>query len=128
MSIDLSQLDDKYGDILREYCHLALQKELTEAATERLTEILTLAESDKELTLLFNEADHFLAHQLGLLDIADRSRYEQQQAKLRAKLGPQPAETKRPSPLPNKQRVFCSEILQRGWMVHYCLQSPALLE
>jgi hypothetical protein len=128
MSIDLSQLDDKYGDILREYCRLGLQKELTEADTERLTQILTLAESNKELTLLFNEADHFLAHELGLLDIDDRSRYEQQQAKLRAKLGSQPVETKRPNPLPNKQRVFCSEILQRSWMIHYCLRSPALLE
>ncbi len=129
MSIDLLPLDDsyedvlhEYGDILREYCQLASQKTLSEADVDRLTEILTIAESDNKLTFLINEADHFLAHQLGLLDIDDRNRYENQQAQLGAKLGLQRAANKHSNPLPVGQRVFCSEALGlRGWMVYYCL-------
>lgn len=129
MLIDLLQLDDSYEDIsqeyeaiLCEYCQLASQKSLSEEESERLAQILTVADADKRLTFLFNEADHFLAHRLGLLQITDRSRYEQQQAKLRDHLSVEHAESKRQKAVQSKPRIFCSEFLtQRGWEIHYCL-------
>lgn len=72
-----------YLNIVREYCKLASRRRLSEPETERLTQILKLAESDSHLDFWLNEADHFLAHELNLIN--DESIYtcENQQARLR---------------------------------------------
>lgn len=119
MSIDQSQLDSKYGEILRAYCQLASQKHLSESDAERLTEILILAETDGALSFLLNEADHFLAHELGLLSNNDRDRIKKQQESLRERIGFQPSVTTR-SKVPALQNLVFShsEIFkQRKWPV-----------
>ncbi|MBW4692867.1 MAG: hypothetical protein KME27_14015 [Lyngbya sp. HA4199-MV5] len=122
MWIDQSQLDSKYGDTLRAYCQLAAQEHLSEQDAERLTEILILAETDEALTFLLNEADHFMAHELGLLNCTDRERYKQQQAELREQIGLQPAAVAH-SKIPTFQKLVfpCSgEFRQRAWQVIGC--------
>jgi hypothetical protein len=123
MSIDQSQLDSKYGDILREYCQLASQKHLSERDAEQLTAILILAETDGALSFLLNEADHFLAHELGLLGSIDRSRQNEQQALLRGQIDFQPPLVNR-SKVPALQNLVFSHselFRQKRWQVIGCL-------
>ena len=123
MSIDQAQLDNEYGDVLREYCQLASQKHLLERDAERLTEILVRAETDGVLSFLLNEADHFLAHELGLLNSTDRHRQKAQQAILRERINLQPPVTAH-SKVPALQNLVFShsEIFkQRKWPVICCL-------
>lgn len=90
MLISISKLVFDHGRIMQEYCQLASRKQLSEQDAERLKEILTLAEANPELTFLLNEADHFMAHELGLLDDSKRKTYKDQQSKLREYLGSHP--------------------------------------
>lgn len=122
MWIDQSQLDSKYGDTLRAYCQLAAQEHLSEKDAEHLTDILILAEADEALTFLLNEADHFLAHELGLLNRTDRERYKQQQNRLREHIGFQPAVIAHSKVSAFQKLVFpCSgEFKQRAWQVMGC--------
>lgn len=57
-----------YSPLVHEYCQLALQPTLDEAAAERVDEILQQAENDPMLSLLLDEADHLVAHARGLID------------------------------------------------------------
>lgn len=87
MLISISKLFLEHGKILQEYCQLASLKELSEQDVKRLEEILILAKLNPELTFLLNEADHFMAHDLGLLNDSNRKTYKDQQSKLREYLG-----------------------------------------
>lgn len=62
------------------YCRLASRATLSEEEADRIAEILQLAQSDSLLDFLINEADHFLAHHL---DLIDESFIKNDQAKLR---------------------------------------------
>ncbi|MFB2838458.1 peptidoglycan-binding domain-containing protein [Floridanema evergladense] len=66
-----------------EYCRLASRSTLSEPEADRMAEILELALSDSFLDFLINEADHFLAHHL---DLIDKSFIKNEQAKLEVKL------------------------------------------
>ncbi|NER22915.1 MAG: peptidoglycan-binding protein [Symploca sp. SIO1C2] len=57
----------KYKQIVYEYCALALQPTLTQQQAERIEEILQKAQLDSWLDFLLDEADHILAHELGLI-------------------------------------------------------------
>lgn len=59
-------LDDGTLNLVREYCGIASQKSLSDPDADRLAEILSLAEDNGCLEFWLNEADHFLAHELGL--------------------------------------------------------------
>ena len=126
MLIDVSQPDNPYGAILREYCELASKKTLSEEDADRLSKILTQAEQDHHLSFLLNEADHFMAHHLGLLDVTQRHRYEDQQAKLREYLGSQKS-PQDSTDLPQlRGGICCSEfeysatLSRRGWYIRHC--------
>jgi hypothetical protein len=56
-----------YTEIIHEYCTLASQRSLTQLQADRLDRILQDAEVDPWLDFLIDEADHILAHQLGLI-------------------------------------------------------------
>lgn len=58
----------KYKSILREYCSLSVKPTLTEAEADRIDKILQQAEQEPQLSLLLDEADHIVAHQLHLID------------------------------------------------------------
>lgn len=57
----------KYTEIIHEYCTLASQRTLTQMQADRLEKILQEAQKDPWLDFLIDEADHILAHQLGLI-------------------------------------------------------------
>jgi fumarylacetoacetate (FAA) hydrolase family protein len=61
------QQSRKYTEIFHEYCTLASQQTLTEMQADRLEKILQKAQSDTWLDFLIDEADHILAHELGLI-------------------------------------------------------------
>lgn len=63
----LLQLALPYKDLLKEYCTLALQPTLQDSGANRLEEILQQAQSEPPLDFLIDEADHILAHELGLI-------------------------------------------------------------
>jgi Putative peptidoglycan binding domain len=64
----LDQLIHSHMKIVREYCKLAVRPSLSEPEADRMSQILDLAQSDGLLDFLINEADHFLAHDLSLLN------------------------------------------------------------
>ena len=64
----LVQQSLKYRKIIYEYCTLASQRSLTQRQADRLEEILQNAQSDYWLGFLIDEADHILAHKLGLIN------------------------------------------------------------
>jgi murein L,D-transpeptidase YcbB/YkuD len=72
--------------IVREYCSLAVKKNLCDDDEVRMNAILELAETDGLLDFWLNEADHFLAHELGLTNRESICRFENQQAHLREHL------------------------------------------
>ncbi|MBE9178115.1 peptidoglycan-binding protein [Oculatella sp. LEGE 06141] len=72
--------------IVHEYCKLASKKELSPCDADRLNDILELAETDGWLDFWINEADHFMAHELGNTDPTSIYHFENQQAKLRERL------------------------------------------
>jgi hypothetical protein len=78
-------------DIVREYCQLAVRRNLSDPEADRLEQILTLAEFDGYLDFWINEADHFLAHELNLTDEESIYDCDNQQAKLREYLENEPA-------------------------------------
>lgn len=59
---------EKYKELLGNYCTLAAKCALTEAEADSMNLILLQAETDTFLSFLIDEADHFLAHELGLID------------------------------------------------------------
>jgi hypothetical protein len=59
---------ETYHALIREYCNLAIQPNLTEDGIERQDEILAKAEGDPLLEFLLDEADHLLGHALGFID------------------------------------------------------------
>ncbi|NEO30937.1 MAG: hypothetical protein F6K36_11005 [Symploca sp. SIO3C6] len=63
------------------------RKELSELEEERLAEILELANCDSQLNFWMDESNHFLGHELNLLEENDRNFYKDQQAKMREYLG-----------------------------------------
>lgn len=63
----LVQESVKYKPIISEYWKLASQPMLTQQQAERIEEILQSAQSDPWLDFLIDEADHILAHELGLI-------------------------------------------------------------
>ena len=77
-SLDYNAPDDRpnldcltqpyYLNLIREYCQLAIQPELSDADAERLGKLLNQAQSDGVLDFWIQEADHFLDHELGLYD------------------------------------------------------------
>ena len=76
----------KYSNILHEYCELAAIPELSEADSDRLSQILEQACSDRALGFLLNELDFFIAKKLELLNQESVSNYKDQQAFLREHL------------------------------------------
>ncbi len=52
--------------LVHEYCRLATRPSLSEAESQRLDELLELAEQDGRLDFWINEADHVIAHAIGL--------------------------------------------------------------
>ena len=75
------QASIKYHQILSEYCTLAVCDSLSDTQAERMSELLTQAEVDPLLNFWIDEADHLIAHQLGLID---REFIESQQDQLRS--------------------------------------------
>jgi Putative peptidoglycan binding domain len=73
-------------EVVREYCKLATQKQLSPAETDRMLAILQDAESDGWLDFWINEADHFIAHELDQTHHASIRDFENQQAYLREHL------------------------------------------
>ena len=63
----LVQQSLKYTEIIGEYCTLASQRALSEQQADRLEQIFQNAQSDPWLDFLIDEADHILAHELGLI-------------------------------------------------------------
>ena len=59
---------EKYKELLGDYCTLAAKCALTDAEADSMNLILLQAETDAFLSFLIDEADHFLAHELGLID------------------------------------------------------------
>lgn len=57
----------KYKELIQEYWTLASQRTLTQQQGERIEEILQQAQSDPWFDFLIDEADHILAHGLGLI-------------------------------------------------------------
>ncbi|HSM83693.1 MAG TPA: hypothetical protein VLS96_18540 [Nodosilinea sp.] len=53
-------------DLVREYCRLATRPTLNDAESQRLDDLLSLAEQDGRLDFWLNEADHFIDHAIGL--------------------------------------------------------------
>jgi hypothetical protein len=53
-------------ELVGEYCALATQPRLSPQDSDRLEQLLTLAEQDGRLDFWINEADHFIDHALGL--------------------------------------------------------------
>ncbi|ASC72073.1 hypothetical protein XM38_030270 [Halomicronema hongdechloris C2206] len=76
----LIQASTRYTTTLQEYCYLAMQPTLSAADEDYLANILAQATRDPLLSFWIDEADHFIAHQLGLIDEAFIA---QQQGKLR---------------------------------------------
>lgn len=119
MSFEFPQLDNEYGQLLREYCRLASCKKLTDKDADRLTKILTLAEADKQLSFLLNEADHFMAHELGLLESNKRQDYMNQQAKLSECLGFEKSRLNKEVPPFQKAACDCSKPWNfRAWHIY----------
>ncbi len=52
--------------LVREYCRLAAQPSLSDGESQRLDQLLALAEADGRLDFWINEADHFIDHAIGL--------------------------------------------------------------
>ena len=52
--------------LVQEYCRLAVRPSLSDAESQRLDELLALAEDDGRLDFWINEADHFIDHAIGL--------------------------------------------------------------
>jgi hypothetical protein len=57
-----------YLNLIRDYCQLAIQPDLSDDDAERLGQLLHQAKSDSILDFWIQEADHFLDHELGLCD------------------------------------------------------------
>jgi hypothetical protein len=53
-------------ELVQEYCHLATRPSLSEDESERMDNLLALAEQDGRLDFWINEADHFIDHAIGL--------------------------------------------------------------
>lgn len=53
-------------ELVHEYCHLATRPSLGEGESQRLDDLLALAEQDGRLDFWINEADHFIDHAIGL--------------------------------------------------------------
>ncbi|MGG6239797.1 peptidoglycan-binding domain-containing protein [Nodosilinea sp. AN01ver1] len=53
-------------DLVREYCQLAARPSLSDAESQRLDQLLAMAETDGRLDFWINEADHFIDHAIGL--------------------------------------------------------------
>ncbi|MBE9155900.1 peptidoglycan-binding protein [Nodosilinea sp. LEGE 06152] len=52
--------------LVREYCQLAARPSLSDAESQRLDQLLAMAETDGRLDFWINEADHFIDHAIGL--------------------------------------------------------------
>ncbi len=78
------QRSDRYQALILNYCTLALQPELSEADEAAMGEILAQAVEDPLLSFWLDEADHWLGHQLQLLQ---EDTLKHQQGKLRRQLG-----------------------------------------
>lgn len=53
-------------DLVREYCRLATRPSLNDAESQRMDDLLALAEQDGRLNFWINEADHMIDHAIGL--------------------------------------------------------------
>jgi hypothetical protein len=63
------QENDSYKELfllVQEYCKLSKLLEPSSEDIDRIAAILELAQYDRELNCLINEADHLIAHELGL--------------------------------------------------------------
>ncbi|MDY6937748.1 MAG: peptidoglycan-binding domain-containing protein [Cyanobacteriota bacterium] len=65
--LDEDQLD-KYRSLFIEYCQLATCSQLDEVQADRMMEILERSQNDAVLNLVITEADHIVAHELGLME------------------------------------------------------------
>lgn len=70
----------RYKDLVLEYCNLALSPSLNETQQAQMEAILLAAVKNPLLSLWIDEADHWVAHRLHLMD---ETFLQQQQAKLR---------------------------------------------
>ncbi len=69
-------------ELLLEYCQLAARPSLSVSDTNRMAEILELAEADQTLNLLIDKADLVIAKQFSWLSDNDIDTYKNQIAKL----------------------------------------------
>lgn len=76
------QLTGVVKELVKIYCRLASKPYLTEDDEDKLNWLLELAESHAELDFWFNEADHFLAHELGLTSSDTICEVEKQQIQI----------------------------------------------
>ena len=68
-------LDASIEGIVQEYATLTVSEALSEAAANRMDEILTLAEADPRLNKLLSMIDESICHRQGLLDTVQQKRY-----------------------------------------------------
>lgn len=83
---------EEHGNLLADYQELALYRELTDEAADRLDLIYAAAEKDPMLNFLLTEVDHVLNRRLGLLTNKAVEGYKDQQAWLRERLEQSPLE------------------------------------
>ncbi len=76
-----------YAPWLKEYCELALCRELNDDSATKLEAIYTEAERDPLLDFFINEFDRIWGERVGLLDVHAIKDYQNQQAWLREHLG-----------------------------------------
>lgn len=81
-----------YAELLADYQELALCRELTDEAADRLDQIYAEAEDHPMLNFLLTELDHVINCRLGLLDGEAVNGYKDQQAWLRERLEQKPLE------------------------------------
>jgi hypothetical protein len=74
-------------EIVLEYIELAALSSPSDDQADRLSQILAIASENSILSFWIVEADHFLGHQLGLLNEDHRESYKDQQALLREYFG-----------------------------------------
>lgn len=80
--IKISDLSLTYEqmNLIREYLHLARLNSLSEQQTQRISDILDIAQKDSKIDFWLTEADQFIGQQLNLINEYE---YKNLQAKLR---------------------------------------------
>ncbi|NEP16185.1 MAG: hypothetical protein F6J97_04690 [Leptolyngbya sp. SIO4C1] len=68
----------RHRDLLQEYCDISVKLLLSDTDADRISDILTMAETDPMLSFLIDEIDHILAHLYRLIDDSETERTQRQ--------------------------------------------------